>query len=224
MRSHIPNHRASRVSRALSCLAGAGVLLSAALPSAGIAQDRPAAVAPEMATATDVLATKAGGNTDPTGATGPLSERGRALFRPPVPKGTPAALYYACLEMDYDNSSNRMWLIDAKGTISGGNFNISSATVSGAICDSPNWSVTGTIGVNENIVGLNTTSPTFDPACNRKITIKGSLQGFVFWQGPVPPTTIGTTSGYNFPSMGPNQWFPQTTHLRSLSPIHQVCK
>jgi hypothetical protein len=219
----------SRMAKYLSCTA-AGVLLSFAMAGPGYAQvQSPAPVAAgAMSTlpVSELMATKGAGNTDPSGATGPLSPQGKALFKAPTVMKSVLSTMYACLEMDYDNGPNAMWVIDAKGTYNGSLFTIDTAgtTVHGAICDSPNWKLTGTIGVQESIVGTNTLPPNVDPACNRKITIRGSLQGFIFWQGPVPPTQIGANSGYNFPSMGPNQWFPQTTHLRSFAPTHQICQ
>ena len=223
-----PRRIAAHVSlKTALCWTVVGAATMIAADGAVYAKDKLAQTANSMTAdrpVSSLMATKAEGNTDPTGATGPLSARGKALSRAPMQTNNLAVTMYACLEMDYDNTNNAMWVIDAKGTLSGAQYTIASATVHGAICDSPNWSVTGTLGSSENIVGLNTTPPSFDPGCNRKITIKGSLQGLFFWQGPVPPTTIGTTSGYNFPSMWPNQWFPQTTHLRSFSLAHQICQ
>jgi hypothetical protein len=198
-------------SRAIFLLAGASLLVGVSIPSGLVLAEEKAM------TPADVMAKKGAHNTDPTGATGPLSAEEKASTKEPTARVAMPPAMYACLEMDYDASTTAMWYINAKVGAAG---NITSATVSGAICGSPNWTVTGSLWPQENIVGTRTGS---GGSCNTKITIKGSLQGFVFWQGPVPPTSIGTTSGYNFPSMGTNQWFPQTTHLRSYSPTQLPC-
>jgi hypothetical protein len=198
-------------SRAMFLLAGASLLVGVSAPS-GLVLAQEKAMTPA-----DVMATKGTGNTDPSGATGPLSAQEKASTKQPAARVAMPATMYACLEMDYDASTTAMWYINAKVGAAG---NITSATVSGAICGSPNWTVTGSLWPQEDIVGNRNGS---GGSCNTKITIKGSLQGFIFWEGPVPPTSMGTTSGYNFPSMGPNQYFPQTTHLRSYSPTPVSC-
>ncbi len=200
--------------RAIFLSAGAGLLLWVSAPfGVVLAQEKP--MTPE-----EVLGTKGAGNTDPSGATGPLSEEGKALTKAPITRPAVPPVMYACLEMEYDASTTVMWYIDAEVSVPAGH--IISAKVHGAICESPNWSLTGSLWPQEDIVG-NRTNPTVDPSCNKMITIKGSLEGFIVWEGPVPPTTNGTTSGYNFPSMGPNQWFPQTTRLLSLTKTRQSC-
>lgn len=206
-------------SRTTLLWAGASLFVAVSTPSGIVlAQSTTAATTPEQ-----VMAIKGAGNTDPTGATGPLSAEGKALAKAPTARQPQAATMYACLEMLYDGNGPVMWTIDAEVGPSG---NIVSAKVSGGICESPNWSLSGTLGgaapFQENIVGTRT-NPSVDPNCNKSITIKGALAGFIDWVGPNPPTGIGKTSGYNFPSMGPNQWFPQTTYLKSYSPTHLTC-
>lgn len=204
---------------AIFLLAGTSLLVGVSIPCGLLlAQEKVQSPAGILAPA-DLTAIKASGNTDPTGATGAMSPEGKALGNAPLPVQAMPPTMYACLEMLYDVSGPVMWYIDARVGPTG---NIVSATVKGAICETPNWALTGSLGPTEDIVGTRT-NPSVDPSCNTKITIKGSLQGFLFWEGPVPPTGIGTTSGYNFPSMGPNQWFPQTTYLRSYSPTQLSC-
>jgi hypothetical protein len=202
-------------SRAIFLLAGASLLLAVSAPSGFV-------LAQEKAmTPAEVMGTKGGGNTNPSGATGELSAEGKAMLKAPAAVALPTTMH-ACLKMYYDATTTVMWSINAEVAVPSGKIVTAGTTVQGAICESPHWSLSGSLWPQEDIVG-NRTNPTVDPACNKQITIKGSLQGFVDWEGPVPPTTFGTTSGYHFPSMPANQWFPQTTRLVALSTGPVTC-
>ena len=111
-------------SRAIFLLAGASLLVGVSTPS-GLVLAQEKAMTPA-----EVMGIKGTGNTDPSGATGPLTAQGKALSKALTARKPMSTTIYACLEMDYGATTNALWYIDAQIGPTG---TITSAKVNGAI-------------------------------------------------------------------------------------------